>query len=84
MATIINNPGDSSDRNAGGTGLIVGILLAVLMVALFFLYLLPAMRNQTTQPSGTNINVELPSNPITTPTAPSNPATPTTDPQPKQ
>lgn len=73
MATIINNPGDAADRDAGGTGLIVGILLAVLLGALFFVYLLPAMRNQTTQPNETNINVELPPNPVTTPTTDTQP-----------
>lgn len=54
MATIINNP-DTGARDSGGMGLIVGVILAILIVALFVIYGLPAIRG--TDRSGTNVNV---------------------------
>ncbi len=64
MATIINNPQDTRTSDDAGVGLIVGALIAIALLVLFFVYGLPALRNQnnaaqTTQP-GTNINVTLP------------------------
>ncbi len=53
MATIINNP-DTGSSNSG-MGTVVGIVLAIIIVALFFMYGLPAMRG--TQKSGTTVNV---------------------------
>lgn len=57
MATVINNPSEGS-----GAGTILGIVVAVIIIALLFIYGLPALRGTgSTQPAGTNINVELPS-----------------------
>lgn len=59
MATVINNP--TNDSNGAGT--IVGIVFAVVIVALLFIYALPRLRG-TTAANGTpstNINVTLPS-----------------------
>lgn len=53
MATVINNPGNG-ESNGGGAGLIIGIVILVVVVALFFIYGLPAMRNND---SGTTVNV---------------------------
>ena len=65
MATVINNPGNTtSDDGAGvGLGMIVGIILAVVVIALLAIYGIPALRisSAPTQPAGaTNINVTLP------------------------
>lgn len=52
MATVINNP--SSDTG-GDAGVVLGILAAIIIIALLLLYGLPALRNAS--PGGTNINV---------------------------
>ncbi|MEP7162974.1 MAG: hypothetical protein ABI747_04425 [Candidatus Moraniibacteriota bacterium] len=68
MATIINNPPGNQAAPASdggsGMGLIVGIILAVVVVFLFVVYGLPAMRGSATpqsqnSPSG-GINVNVP------------------------
>ncbi len=53
MATVINNP-TPSNNSGGGTGMIVGLIVLVVLGYLFFVYGLPALRQ--TQ-SGTQINV---------------------------
>jgi len=60
MATVINNPGDSD--GGSGAGLIVGILFGIIVIALFFLYALPAIRGADTakQPNSIDVNVKLP------------------------
>lgn len=54
MTTIINTPpsGESSDS---GLGLILGIIIAIGLVALFLIYGLPALRQSNNQPSNTNV-----------------------------
>jgi hypothetical protein len=59
MATVINNP----TSEGGGAGTIIGIVLAIIIVALLFIYLLPRLQGTpatNTTPSA-NINVSLPS-----------------------
>jgi len=76
MPTVINNPGTTEDT---GSNLVLAIVLIVVViagVALFFVYGLPMLRNNSNQtPSSTNINVTVPA----TPTTPATPA-PTTNP----
>lgn len=55
MTTVVNNP--SSGDNSG-TGLIVGIILAVILIFLFVRFGLPAIRGTG---GGTNVNVTVPS-----------------------
>ena len=55
MATIINNP-DSGDKGGGGLGMIIGAIVLVLVIVLFFVYGLPAMRNSGDS-TGTDVNV---------------------------
>ncbi len=61
MATIINNPGSGSngENNGGGAGMIIGIIVAIVIVALFVIYGLPAMRGTSNDatPNSTEINV---------------------------
>jgi hypothetical protein len=60
MATIINNPGEGNSDNSV-IGIVIGVLLAILIVFLFFRYALPAMRgNGAPQNGGLNVNVQLP------------------------
>lgn len=59
MTTTINNTGEGG----GGAGMILGIVIAVIIIALLFIYGLPALRGTTATPttsSDTNINVTLP------------------------
>ena len=60
MATIINNPGENS---SSGAGVIVGLVVAVILVAVIFIYGIPYLRSNNTGASNTpsaNINVTLP------------------------
>ena len=54
MTTIVNTPpsGDSSDS---GLGLILGVIIAIALIALFFVYGFPVLRQSNNQPNGTNI-----------------------------
>lgn len=54
MPTIINNPPQNASDSGSSAGLIIGIILAAVLVFLFFAYGLPALRERN---SGTNINV---------------------------
>lgn len=58
MTTVINNPGEGSNNNGPGMGIILGVIIAIIFIALFFVYGLPALRgtNQA-QPSKPTINV---------------------------
>jgi hypothetical protein len=53
MPTIINNPSGTSE-GGNGLGMVVGVLLAIVILALFFIYALPSLR---TRNNSTNINV---------------------------
>lgn len=57
MATVINNPSEGT-----GAGMIIGIVVAVILIALLFIYGLPALKGDgaSNTPSA-NINVQLPS-----------------------
>jgi len=59
MPTVINNP--STESESSGANLIIGVVIALLLIALFFIYIVPSIRG-TNPPAneGTNINVELP------------------------
>lgn len=64
MATIVNNP---SDADTSGTGVVVGIVIALLVLILFFVFGLPYLRNNQTpqapstgSPNSTDINVTVP------------------------
>jgi hypothetical protein len=61
MATVINNPGGSEESS--GLGMMIGVILAVLVIILFFVYGLPAIRNSNapSQPNDINVDVDLPS-----------------------
>ena len=54
MPTIINNP-STDNGNSGGAGVIIGIVLTIAILAIFFLYGLPSLRKNNT--SGTTVNV---------------------------
>lgn len=56
MATVINNPSEGS-----GAGTIIGIVVAIILIALLFIYGLPALRGGDTPTGGSaNIDVNLP------------------------
>lgn len=57
MATVINNP----PSEGSGAGTIIGLVLAVIIIALLFIYGLPMVRgtNDTAAP-GANVNINLP------------------------
>lgn len=65
MTTVINNPSGNPEASSGGgnaVALIVGILIAVVLVFLFIVYGLPAMRGANNPTEGgitvpTNIQV---------------------------
>ncbi len=65
MTTIVNTPA-SSNESGGSTGMIVGLLVLVLVVFLFFYYGLPAIKSvqpgspQINLPSEIDVNVNAP------------------------
>ena len=74
MATIIQDPGDREVvrevHDGGGSGVIVGVLLALVIIALILFYGVPRFRHSGTNgATGTlNVNVQTPaSNGGTTP-----------------
>lgn len=59
MATIIRNEGVDSESSS--MGLILGVLLAIVLIVLFFVYALPALRApQGNANPGINVDVDLP------------------------
>jgi hypothetical protein len=60
MATVINNPSGNSEDS--GVGMIIGVLVAIVLIVLFFVYGLPALRgNPAPAQNGLNVDVNLPS-----------------------
>ncbi len=60
MTTIINTPpaGEGSDS---GSGIVLGVIVGIILVALFIIYGLPAIRdNNANDSNDTVINVTLP------------------------
>lgn len=56
MATIINNPDSgTSDNASGGAGMLIGAIVLILILIIFFVYGLPAIRGSSTK--GNTINV---------------------------
>jgi hypothetical protein len=58
MATIINNPDSGTDRtveSGGGAGMLIGAIVLILVLIIFFVYGLPALRGSSNK--GNTINV---------------------------
>lgn len=74
MTTVINNPGTGNDNaSSGGSGVVIGAVIVILVLAIAAFFGLPYIRsriNNATQPTNPTINVTLPG-----PTAPAVPAT---------
>jgi hypothetical protein len=61
MTTIINNPNNGEGTGEGIMGVIVGIIVLIIAIAIFFVYVLPAMRNAEAPKNDTlEVQVELP------------------------
>jgi hypothetical protein len=58
MTTIINTPRSGDD--GGGVAMIFGIIVILALGALFYVYALPQLREQTPENTTTEIKVELP------------------------
>jgi len=50
MTTIVNTPPQSTNNSDSGMGMIVGLILLLAVVALFFVYGLPLLRRATAAP----------------------------------
>ena len=64
MATIVNNPGTTTDSGSG-MGFVLGVLLLLLVAFLFFVYGLPAISRtmstpQINVPGTVDVNVNTP------------------------
>ena len=64
MATVVNNPGGTTDSGSG-IGMLVGIILLLAIVFLFFAYGLPMLNRSTTTPQvnipdQVDVNVQQP------------------------
>jgi hypothetical protein len=63
MKTVVNNPGGGTSSESSGVGLILGVIVAIVLIGLFFVYGLPALQgtpSPAAQTGGTNVNVTLP------------------------
>lgn len=74
MTTIINTPAQNSD-DSSSVAMIVGMLLALGLIALFLLYAFPQLRGETfstddTKKTTTEIKVDVPVTPVTPVTTP--------------
>jgi hypothetical protein len=64
MATIVNNPGNTTEDSSAGV--VIGVVIALLIIVLFFAFALPYIRNNGVTPgvpntgSDSTVNVELP------------------------
>ncbi|TAK57759.1 hypothetical protein EPO17_01170 [Patescibacteria group bacterium] len=61
MTTIINTPPPREDMDSG-VGIIIGVLVAIVLIVLFFVYALPAIQNnQAQKPDNTiDVNIKVP------------------------
>jgi len=84
MTTVINNPGNNEVPavvQPSGTGPIVAVMITAVLVVLFFVYILPFIRNvQNTKSNGIDVNVKMPAG--LTPATTGADATPTPTPVP--
>ena len=72
MTTIINTP-PTVENSDSGAGIVIGVVVALIVVVLFFVYALPAIRGSAT-PTSANLNVSV-TIPKSTPTTPATTAT---------
>lgn len=68
MTTILNTS-PSGNNTDSGMGIVIGVIVAIILIALFFVYALPALRNSNNaatsastpaNTSGASINLSLP------------------------
>ena len=60
MTTVINNPGEGGG-DSGGSGIVIGAILAIILIGLFIIYVLPNLRDSDNQDdTKTEIKIELP------------------------
>lgn len=60
MATTVINPQptqESSNSGSNGMGFMLGIILILFLVVLFFVYVLPLIQQGISQGTGTQINI---------------------------
>jgi hypothetical protein len=58
MATVINNPGESTASN--GIGFLLGAMLLILAAFMFLYYMIPALRSATSGLGGGGVNLTVP------------------------
>lgn len=58
MTTVINNPGNGEGSDSAVSVLIL-VLVLVAAIALFFIYVLPAMRDDREAPRDNSVNIDL-------------------------
>lgn len=59
MTTVINNPGDGQGTD-GTMSMIVGVIVLLVVVGLFFVYVLPMIRDNNAPRESIDVNVKLP------------------------
>lgn len=81
MTTVINNPsgneGPKEDGSNGVAGMVFGVIILIVVVALFFVYVLPAIQNSQVPeevPNNDNVNID-----VTIPTGDATPEDPAED-----
>jgi len=82
MATIINNPNGVEGGDGTGSGFLAGIVIAAVLVVLFIVFGLPALRRNNAAPApsqgSVDVNLKLPTTNNNNPPPATNPGTPNT------
>jgi len=55
MATVVNNPQPSTSNN--GLGFLLGAIVVILFVMLFFVYVLPLMRSSMSASQASQVSI---------------------------
>ncbi len=60
MTTVINNPGGASGEGSGA-GMVLGVIIGIILIGLFVIYGLPAIRgNKAAEDGSIDVNLNLP------------------------
>ncbi|MDO8594917.1 MAG: hypothetical protein Q7R93_05430 [bacterium] len=60
MTTVINTP-PTQESSDSGVGILLGVIVGLVLIALFFVYALPAIRGTEAQKSDSiDVNIKLP------------------------
>ena len=57
MTTVVNNPATGTTSEGAGSGVVVGVIIALIVLALLLIFGLPLMRSNLQGSSGVDVNI---------------------------